>query len=423
MVLRQPGQVVDRVYLLLGAAQVGQGSERAGRGGGISQQIEEHAADTVEVVGLARSAGYRKTDRQANQHVTGLGNRRIGQQAAHIVLPQGQQISQRHGHHGQGQRQLPAQRLQAGHGHISNTNQGHEARDLGNDRQQTGVGIGGALVHVGSIKMERHHGDAKAQAGHDEDQSQPSKPGQRGALGAGRSQSLLDLIETGRSCRTVEERESVEQQGRGQDAQKEILGACLEQLRPTSEEQDDVRGDRDQLETDEDRHQVSSQRHEHHAGQERQERAHEFRRFAFFRRASREHDENQTRPQNAPAQRGREQIDGQRTAEQPAFEGRATDGTRALLIEGHGRQHDASRRNPTPTATQRQERTAQINERGEQHQDNLGQQQIRGFSRHGSALRQASSRGRPSWEQSCADRAGPGPIGRPGARVSVACVR
>ena len=123
---------------------------------------------SVDRCGSGRAAIDGKPDRQADQQIAGMRDRRIGQQAADVLLPECRQVAQRHRDQAQSERQVPGDagqflekcvgpaRIVAGHAHRHDSHQGRQARDLGHHGQHPRVGMRRSLVHVRGVKVKRH---------------------------------------------------------------------------------------------------------------------------------------------------------------------------------------------------------------------------------------------------------------------------
>ena len=128
-------------------------AERSQCGQRIGDDVIEKCAETLLRVG-----------HDGEQHVAGMGDGGVSQQASHAALNDGDQVSQHHGERGDdGEHRDPARRevqpggaaFRAGKADGQHLEEDEEAGDLGTGGDERGAGCGRALVDIRRPEMER----------------------------------------------------------------------------------------------------------------------------------------------------------------------------------------------------------------------------------------------------------------------------
>ncbi len=191
------------------------------------------------------------------------------------------------------------------HGRDEDAQQRGERRRLGADRHEGRRGRGRALVDVGRPGMERHQRDLEADAhGQDADRQQQHWVAQVGLLEDGR-----DLGQVGLTRDAVQPGHAVNQDGRSEGAQQEVLQrSFIGSLLAAGQAGQDVDRDDHQLDRHEQRDQVGRGGGEHHAQHGEREQAVE---LAERQRPLSEIGRGHERHQDGRGQEQRVEVDGE----------------------------------------------------------------------------------------------------------------
>ena len=187
----------------------GDHGEAADHHEGVGEQVVEGRADPPGRGGL-----------QAEQDEAGVVDRRVGQHPLDVPLDHGQPGADQQGDDGQ----HVDDRLPVGPQHPErgdeDPQQGGEAAHLGHRGHEPGHRRRRALVDVGRPHVERHGGHLEGEA----DQQQ-GHPGQQHPVGGHHvvGQEVGDLGEVGGAGGAVDEGDAVDEDGRGEAAQDEVL--------------------------------------------------------------------------------------------------------------------------------------------------------------------------------------------------------
>ena len=200
-------------------------------------------------------------NRKADEDEPGVIDRGVREHPLHIALDKTedrteQQSEDRH----RPQKWLP---VRAEHSECGeeDAQQRREATGLGECGHEPGRRRGGALVDVRCPHVERHGRNLEAEA--DEEQTEPREQDPVGGDDVG-AQEGRDLREVGRPCCAVNQSDAVDEDGRGERAEDEVLhGGLARFTAPRVHPREDVERDRHDLEGDEDEDQVVGRGHEH----------------------------------------------------------------------------------------------------------------------------------------------------------------
>src|SRR5215216_6701187 len=258
----QAGVVGDQVGWLALADQ-GDDGERAQVGEGVDQQVDEHGLEGL----LAHRRVGGRADRERDQHVAGLGDRGVGEQADHVGLSQGDHVAEQHGEGGQdGEGWRPVAGV-GGEGHEGHLEEAGEPGRLGGDRQVGGHRDRGALVGVGGPEVERGRRHLEGEAGDDQEHAHHG-----GRLVAEPGQALGDGAELERPGEAVDQAHAEQHYGRGQHPdEQELERALVAAGVALAEAGGDEAGGRDDLQRQEQHQQIAGGRHQQHADEARQD--------------------------------------------------------------------------------------------------------------------------------------------------------
>ena len=155
--------------------------------------------------------------------------------------------------------------MQAAEAEDQDADEGGEGCGLGPGTHESGNRRRSALVDVGGPHVERGRGDLEQEAGREQQHSgHGHRVAQYRRVGG---EIKTDVGDVGGPGDTVDQGDAVEQEAGGEGAEQEILEASLvgAQL-PTEQAGQDVKGDGEDLETEEDGHQVGPRGHPHRPG-------------------------------------------------------------------------------------------------------------------------------------------------------------
>ena len=271
-------------------AEVGQGAEQPDRRQDVGGEIEErggHAAQPQRPAGLGggqiaeRPAGLgggrRSGHRHAHQQVARMGDRRAGEQPAEVRLPQRHDVADGHRDRRQHRRQ-PPEEVEVGGGGRADSRagglgchaEGHEpgehddAGQFGERREHRGVAGAGPLVDIRGVEVHRH--GRQPEGGAHDRHSQGHRQQHRGHprdRSVGRLHDAGDASEARRAGDPIERGGPVEEHGRGDQRQEEILDRRLPPaVVGPLEAQQHVGRDRDEFEAGEQEHEVVGHAHE-----------------------------------------------------------------------------------------------------------------------------------------------------------------
>ena len=140
---------------------------------------------------------------------------------------------------------------------------------LGADGEERGDRIRRAFVDVGRPDMERDHGNLEADADEHEDQAESGRDRHAAEV------KLVDEhVEAGRAHDAEDVGHAHDEEGGGEPAQDEIFHPGLQRGQAVAAVGDeDVKGNRHQLQRDEEEHEVvgRGEEHESHGGEKRQD--------------------------------------------------------------------------------------------------------------------------------------------------------
>ena len=139
--------------------------------------------------------------------------------------------------------------------------QGGERPRLGHGGHEAGHRGGRALVDVGRPHVERHRRHLEGEADQHQGQAGQQEPvGEHDVLG----EEVGDLGQVGRPGGAVGERDAVDEDGRGEAAEDEVLERRFTRGGPAVIERgEDVEGDGEDLQAEEDDDQVVGRAHQH----------------------------------------------------------------------------------------------------------------------------------------------------------------
>ena len=232
----------------------GEGTQVHGR---VDDQIGDGGRQGLVAVGQPVAGHGQRGDHEAR-----LGDARVGHEAHHVGLAQGDQVADRHGQGGQD----PDQRLPhfaAGvEADEDQGQQGNEACRLGGHRQEGGDRGGRPFVDVGCPGVKRDGRHLEGEAGHHEHDAH-GHYGRRSPCG-GHAGTYLG--QQGGARHAIEERHAVEHHRRGEHTHQVVLQAGFGGVEvPLAPRHQQVRRDGQQLQGHEDGDQIAGRSHHHHA--------------------------------------------------------------------------------------------------------------------------------------------------------------
>ena len=193
--------------------------------GVLDQRDRGECPDCAEPVGdqVEQAAGEAKGGGgdDADQDVTGVRDRGVGQQPLDVGLGDGDDRPDDHGEDGDGPHDRPPVPGQPAEGHVEDSQQGPERGHQRARGHQRGDRRRRALVDVGLPALERHRADLN---------SRPSSD-QRHALLSSRVSLVVLLGDRGwrwpssshRAAKPVDQGDAEQEEGRGEGAQQEVL--------------------------------------------------------------------------------------------------------------------------------------------------------------------------------------------------------
>ena len=216
-------------------------------------EVHDRVAEQVEDRRLHAEA---RRHHHAGQHVARLRDRRVRDQSLQRRLPDRARVADDDGDRGQGRQRRSPGRRRVDQRDVEEPQHHAERGGLGGHRHEGRDGCRRALVDVRRPLVERRHRRLEGQPGHHqrdagEEEHVVAHLGARGG----------DPREVGRARRPVQEREPVQQGGRADRADDQVLEARLERvLAPHVRRAQHVERDREQLEAQEQRHEVLGRR-------------------------------------------------------------------------------------------------------------------------------------------------------------------
>src|SRR6185437_2594483 len=209
---------------------------------------------------------------EGNAQVSGVRDGRIGQQALDVALAQCTEVAEGHGD----DRQPPQDRYpvaaQEREGSEGDAQQNGEGSGFGAGGHERDDGGGRAFVDIGRPDVERRSGNLEGEADDDHCHADVEQRLRLTVVDGGG-----DVGDARAAGGAVDQRDSVEEEGRGEGAEKEILERGFGALRTAAAEaRHDVGGDRGDFEGDEDQQQLHGARHEHHADGSEEHEGEEF---------------------------------------------------------------------------------------------------------------------------------------------------
>ena len=190
----RPARSFDFFDGAVGRVEGDQDAERAEGHQGVGAEVEEDGVGAEDGFGAIRSVA--EGGGEADEEVSGVGDRGIGEEAFEVVLSEGDGVAQGHGEDGEDGGEQDG--LVGDEGEVGDlggdgfpgedggedAEHGDEADGLGKPGEHGGEQVGRALVNVGGVEVERDGGDAEGEAGHDEDEGDGGEGG-LGELEAG----------------------------------------------------------------------------------------------------------------------------------------------------------------------------------------------------------------------------------------------
>ncbi len=198
------------------------------------------------------------------QNEPGVIDGRVRQHPLHVALAQGDEGAQDQREHGQPVDDRTPVGLDDAERGEEDAQQGGEGARLGHGRHESGHGGRGTLVHVRRPHVEGHRRHLEGEA----DQHQ-GEPGQQQAVGQDDvlGQVVRNLGQVRRPGGPVGQRDAVDEDGRGEAAQDEVLERRLAGCGAlVVEGGQHVQGEGEDLEAEEDDDQVVGHPHHHGAG-------------------------------------------------------------------------------------------------------------------------------------------------------------
>ena len=218
--------------------------------------------------GLSSSGG---AGDQAEQHVSDVRDRRIGEQALGVGLRERGEVGAGHGRDGDEDQQRQPDRA---HGHESDEQDAEQhgpSGGLDGDGHESGDAGGRAFVGVGRPLVEGDGGDLEEQAGERGEQRDDRRPACIAVSAKRRATSLVNDAQVRAAGQAVEQRKSVGEDAGRKCAKQEIFQRGFVGAAIAAQESDQhVSGDRHQFEADEDEDDVEAGGHAHHAGDREQ---------------------------------------------------------------------------------------------------------------------------------------------------------
>ncbi len=193
-----------------------------------------------------------------------MRDRRVGEHALHVGLHhRGDRSDEQRQHREPEDRGAPVDLVDAERADEDAQDRG-ERGGLGRRRHERGHRGGRALVHVGRPHVERRGRDLEAEA----DQQQGEADEQHAVVEEHDArEELRDAGEVRGAGGAVDERDAVEEDGRREGAEQEVLEPGLLRGEALAVERGEhVQRDREDLERQEDGDEVVGRRHQHHAG-------------------------------------------------------------------------------------------------------------------------------------------------------------
>ena len=200
-----------------------------------------------------------RTGNDTQHDVTGLRDRREGQEPFQVLLTNGKQVAHGNRQYNQGPHDaLPNGRFK-GEDLVENQHEGKGCRTLRDNRQVRGDLRGSSFVDVGCPQVEGNERELESHTGQHKDERGDE---QRRVI-AGNVEG--DVVEIERTRNAIEERESQQEECRREDSREEVFGTGLIRLRVFLGNGDE-RGHRQRsgLESDEEEQEVSRRNHQVH---------------------------------------------------------------------------------------------------------------------------------------------------------------
>ena len=226
----------------------------------VHERVDQHVnRDSLEAGGVAGD--------QAEQHVSGVGDGAIGQQALDVGLGDGGEVPDRHGGEGDHDEQRLPSGPEGGHRAEEDSQQECERRGLRGDGKVRGNRSRRALISVRRPHVEGNGGNLEQQpdrgGGHHEEHHR--------IPGLARGDGDSDDGQLGGARNSVHQRKAIGQEAAGKGAEDQILhGRLVRSPLPAQEPDHDVETQRHQLQSDEQRDQIRAGRQEKHAALRKQ---------------------------------------------------------------------------------------------------------------------------------------------------------
>ena len=161
-----------------------------------------------------------RRSRQADEDEPGVVDRGVGEHPLHVALHETEDRTEQQGEDGyRPQERLPV-RAEHSESREKDAQQRREATGLGEGGHESGRGRRGALVDVRGPHVEWHGRNLEAEA--DEQQTEPRQEDPVGSDDV-RAQVGRDLGEVGRPCRAINQGDAVDEDGRREGAEDEVL--------------------------------------------------------------------------------------------------------------------------------------------------------------------------------------------------------
>ncbi len=240
--------------------QPGDDAEGADVHEGVGQDVVEQRGNAL--VADRPGAGVEGTGGlvggEADQHVAGVGDRGVGQEALDVALGDGDHVAEGHRQEGEDGNEILPVVAQGAKALDQNPDRGGEGGRLRHDRHEGGHGGRGAVVGVRRPEVERDRRHLEAEADDQEEEAEEEGGIEELFAGNGGLEAVGDLVEVGRPGRAVDPGHAVGEDRGGEDAEEEVLqGAFDRGDAALGEGGEDVGGEGGELDADEDHHQIA----------------------------------------------------------------------------------------------------------------------------------------------------------------------
>ena len=285
----------------------------AGDDHGERGHVHEHVDGEIE---RGRADAEPRRDDDAGEHVAGLGDGGVGEHALERGLAERADVADDDRDRGERGERRPPGRLRFDEGGVEEAQKDAEGGDLGGDGHERGHGCGRALIHVWRPLVKRRDRCLEAQPG---DAQRDADERERVAGEPAARERARDGGEVGVAGGAVDHGDAVQQRGRADSADDQVLEAGLERvLAPQFAGAQHVQRDREELEADEQGDGVLSGGEQRHAADRREQQRKELAVLGFVRgaRAPREQHRAGAAGGERVVQQQREVVDAQRAGDE-----------------------------------------------------------------------------------------------------------